>query len=472
MRKPYILQCAFLIVLLCRQAPAQVGGPQRESFLLTDKEAIGVLPPEVAAAGGVEWAKWSSDGRFVLMRRTAIRFTPDVLKGLLTYTLKTPPGEVAITVWDNVAHKAQDVWKRPMGKGNVERLEWLPGSSVALAIVDTTEPAKTPNDPPETRRGILRINAETGITRVVLDQPQTYFWQLDSSPSKPFAILRHDDPEYSTETQADGKVVQRIKAWNHMLAVIQESGVICQPMRVPDGLVLAEIAWSQQGDSILHCMDWPRQPKQKPVPRYLSLDVRTGSMKPYANTPDFYKRPPDGLPIRLKSSSTIAKEGDISRTLPTLWLESVTTSSQPRAFVAADAQEAELSPSGESVLYRSNGAAWVAQLIRMSKEDYAKIVEQALRTVALSKGKQLGLAAMMYAQDYDEVLPGASADINGKLEPYLQTNALFDGFVYTFAGGALKDIGEPSTTELGYVMGPGGRAVIFADGHVTWRSDK
>src|SRR5947209_1650984 len=99
---------------------AQQVGPSKDMFLLTDKEAVGVLPPELAASGGVEWAKWSTDGRYVLMRRTNVRFTPDVLKGLLTHTLKTPPGEVAITVWDSVSHKAQDVWKRLLGSGNIE----------------------------------------------------------------------------------------------------------------------------------------------------------------------------------------------------------------------------------------------------------------------------------------------------------------------------------------------------------------
>ena len=46
---------------------------------------------------------------------------------------------------------------------------------------------------------------------------------------------------------------------------------------------------------------------------------------------------------------------------------------------------------------------------------------------------------------------------------------LFNGFVYTYGGGALKDIDSPTTTETGYVNGPNGKAVIYADGHVKWR---
>jgi hypothetical protein len=90
--------------------------------------------------------------------------------------------------------------------------------------------------------------------------------------------------------------------------------------------------------------------------------------------------------------------------------------------------------------------------------------------VVLSNAKQLGLAALMYAQDYDEVLPTGDG-INGKLAPYLKNESLFDGFTYTFGGGSLSGIDKPAETELGFVTGPGGRAIIFIDGHVKWKPD-
>jgi hypothetical protein len=90
---------------------------------------------------------------------------------------------------------------------------------------------------------------------------------------------------------------------------------------------------------------------------------------------------------------------------------------------------------------------------------------------ALSKGKQLGLAAAMYAADYNENLPGPDG-ITDKLFPYLKNGDMFNGFVWTFGGGPLSGIDKPAETETGYVTGPGGRAVIFADGHVTWRPDQ
>ena len=96
--------------------------------------------------------------------------------------------------------------------------------------------------------------------------------------------------------------------------------------------------------------------------------------------------------------------------------------------------------------------------------------EQAQRAAAMSSGKQLGLAVLMYTQDYDEVLPTPEG-IEDKIEPYLKNRELFSGFVYIFPGGSLADIKNPVETELGYVNGPKGRAIIYVDGHVKWRPD-
>jgi len=76
----------------------------------------------------------------------------------------------------------------------------------------------------------------------------------------------------------------------------------------------------------------------------------------------------------------------------------------------------------------------------------------------------------MFAQDNDEVLPSPDG-IQEKLMPYLQNTALFSSFTYTYAGGAMSDIVSPSETILGYVAGPGGHAVLYADGHAKWQND-
>ena len=107
----------------------------------------------------------------------------------------------------------------------------------------------------------------------------------------------------------------------------------------------------------------------------------------------------------------------------------------------------------------------------MTRDEYEAMVAAAERTELISRGKQLALATLMYAQDYDETLPTGD-NITGKLSPYLQNDSMFEGFSYTFGGGKLKDIDKPVETELGFLPGTGGRVVIYVDGHVKWMNDK
>jgi prepilin-type processing-associated H-X9-DG protein len=50
----------------------------------------------------------------------------------------------------------------------------------------------------------------------------------------------------------------------------------------------------------------------------------------------------------------------------------------------------------------------------------------------------------------------------------VKNSSILEGFVYTFKGGKLSDVDKPAETVLGYIEGPGGRAVAYLDGHVKW----
>jgi hypothetical protein len=119
----------------------------------------------------------------------------------------------------------------------------------------------------------------------------------------------------------------------------------------------------------------------------------------------------------------------------------------------------------------ANGSAWVQTFIPVSKEAYIQARDAARRAALISNMKQVGLAAMMYAQDNKEQLPGAGAVLEDLLMPYAGNRSIFAGLVYTFSGGPLSSVAEPSKTMLGYVVGPGGRANVFVDGHVEWQPD-
>jgi len=74
----------------------------------------------------------------------------------------------------------------------------------------------------------------------------------------------------------------------------------------------------------------------------------------------------------------------------------------------------------------------------------------------------------MYAADYDDALPLPNMPVQSAFEPYHKSNDLYDGFNYTFPGGELSPK-DRAGTELGGIDGPGGRWIIYGDGHVVWK---
>ena len=78
---------------------------------------------------------------------------------------------------------------------------------------------------------------------------------------------------------------------------------------------------------------------------------------------------------------------------------------------------------------------------------------------------------MMCSQDNDDNFPPAGDGLKDTLTPYIKNASTFPGFVYTLNGGPVKDIKDPATTMMGYIPGPGGYAVVYADGHVQWTTE-
>jgi hypothetical protein len=452
---------------------AQPDGKMAERGLLTDTEAVLMLPPEIAIGPMVRRSRWSPDGRYVLAVRETMRITPEMLRALMSgrpESMKEPPGEVSLVLWSSRERRADTLLRAPLGVGRVEEIEWMPGSGAALAVV--VQPGvPTPQDPkPEPRRRILRLDAESGRARVVAEMLERDITSIAVSPTQPLAVIWNmafrevivPQPDGATKVETPGEI---------RVYVLGEEGRLGQPSIVPPDMKAlgVRVMWAKDGAPVLRAMTRPAA-GQPFVEKWLALDPRTGRLSPLDKAPGLYTPPTDTPPLRLKSTTQTIKEGDTTRRVQPLWLEYAGKSEAPRALVCADAEGGWLSPRADAALYLSQGAAWVAPLARVPKAAFEEMRSQALRAMLMSNAKQLGLAMIMYAQDYDETLPTGD-NINAKLEPYLKTDTLFQGFTYTYGGGPLKDIERPAETELGYVTGPGGRAVIFADGHVVWKGD-
>lgn len=116
---------------------------------------------------------------------------------------------------------------------------------------------------------------------------------------------------------------------------------------------------------------------------------------------------------------------------------------------------------------------------------------KAAQARTLSNAKQIAVALQDYARHNGNTLPAAdkASDIQARLGRYVEDSSVFFpasafygssglAFHYTFSGGKIKPRdtaaaaasvkGTEARREIGYVLGPGGRAVIYADGLAKW----
>jgi prepilin-type processing-associated H-X9-DG protein len=130
----------------------------------------------------------------------------------------------------------------------------------------------------------------------------------------------------------------------------------------------------------------------------------------------------------------------------------------------------------EAVLVEDRSAAQMIPPARLPRQEHEQMPTVAIWKKLATNAKLIADAALMYSADHDDTMPSAQDDVRSLLRPYLGNDAPFDGggygpFVYTLEGGSIADVQNPSDKMMGYIPGPGGRAVVFADGHVRWIED-
>ncbi len=463
-----------LMLLAITQAGAQPA-LNTDSFVLTEKEAVGMLPAEVAAAPTVKSFKWSANGKYLLIHRESLAVTPAMLRALASGNLPAgpPAGETSLVLWDKAAHRSIDLIRLRNGLGSIREFEWVGVGGMGIAVVDEVVPPPLGRDVPPLRRTVAwRIDAVGGTAkRLVVAGDETYLG-FYSSPSQPMAAIqlsRELDPP--GVLQPSGLLKRRIE-----VILVKAAGSAAPPIVLGEGMSIH--SWSANGADLILYSIVPREPGRKTRIDRLLMDPLTGRIDP---TPlaegsahlvgPAPKREGD---VRLLSTrqSLAVPQGAAGRAVHPLWLVSNTRASAiSQALVSADVGPSEISPTVESVAFISNGALMVSQLVRLPKAAFLAMKEAADTATALSNAKQIGLAAMMYAQDHDEKLPGSGDDVAGLLSPYLKNSDILQEMTFTFGGGALKDVANPAETELGYVQRSGGRAIFYVDGHAKWKPD-
>lgn len=446
-----VASCAAIMLTGLRGRAQNRSNSAMPRYVLLEHEAVVAQTSQVVTEGSVDFAAWSPDGRRVIAFRTdATKVRPDL------QSLEAPPVEISVVLWNLATRHGLTVWKHngpPPSDGHFTtgRLSWLPGTQTALLPLEWLERSLQPD-----AQGTQQIVETPHYALLLIDTLRDQAREIPQSSWLPYAI----SPVRAQIVLHDSK--------DNTARILDSGGVVGPPLTLPKEPTL-NVEWMPNGSALL--LQWFEKPAGgamgagKLIPRYARMDAVTGAVTQLDKMPVPFTGKASAAvyagPLHIRRTTQVLSEGAARHRAHPLWLECDTKSDPARTLLCADGTDGQISPRGDAVLYLSQNVAWVAPLSHLPREAFV----QALRATAMSNAKQAGLALIMYSQDYDEVLP-PSGDV---VSPYLKNDDILDGLNYTYGGGPFKDIENPSQTTLGIFPGPGGIAVIYADGHVKWK---
>lgn len=437
--------------------------PSKELFF-TETKAIALLPPQAVGTGIADRAYWSPNGKYLLIHSIEVK----AMGEMILDQIANPRGEPKsmpvslISIYDFTKQSSKVVWKGKADSGMMEEASWLPNSTSVILTMRTF--VKDAN------------GKATGLDRQIL-------WNLSAASGQISTLFQPEEDEYAdfvTNPKAKGSVLVLRKFPKEGKSSdvtaryiwVNASGTMGSSISAKGTFAYGQVGFYQKGTRPM-VIARERAGEQGIKAIWLDMDFANGTLKEVAPLDikgDVESEPEFRLIKGGTMSASESRAGAETKVVnsESAWLIAKAKSQHQSALVAAEVDQMALSPTNNAVFYTTKGVPMVRGLVSMPKELAMKALEAAEKARLISETKQVATAMHIYAADYDDNLPNNNGDWMEALYPYTKNRQLLDGFVYTFGGGNLTDIKDPSTTELGYKEGPGGRAVAYADGHVKW----
>lgn len=455
--------------------PAEAPQPPRAVVTAADAYLLG--EPSLLAGPRIRGVHPSPDGPFALIVRE-----PPVEQ--ITRDVGLPAGgETQVLLWNRASGRVSVLWSEPFtGKtaGGVSQVEWLPGTTAALAVVGRYTLAEQAKDVQGELR-LLLIDTRQARPRDI--GPVSPGEQLITGDA-PFGVLYSQDLSAAVSSEPRGQ----------KLRVVRSNGTLGAPVAVPDGITVLPFYGLDAAAGVFATRQGEKDPQTgRRKVSFFAVGLSDGApqtlpVRPQRRTAGagaMVSEKIAALPFRLVTRAAVLRPGGDPAVredrINAAYLESAEKDAAPsskdsRALVAPDAEAVTLTPDGEAALYRTRtGSLYAAPVLRRDAAEFVAARREYWKAQTMSNAKQAGLALLMYAMDYDETLPPAE-NVQGIVSPYLKNDAVFlnpetgqAAFTYVRPGsGKIGDVQSPAGTVLGYLNGPGGRAVLYVDGHVKW----
>ncbi len=424
--------------------------------LVTPKEAVFATSPELAVAPYVERFAWSPDGRYLLaVRRDAMNLD---LKAITEGRASDPADDPAATLvlYDVVRHESTTLMSFPSNGKSGFSLGFTktPGVAYVLATRSPSGAADGRELVQRLRYLLVRVSAADQKATMVADlrvQDLGVSPELLVAPVSRFAVV-HGRP-FTPSEQGEP-----------LIAFDSAGKRVGSRLGGAPMVTLWQFTWSADGARLYANSASVKPHSVKELVAFALPGLEESKM---AGRPAVYKKA--ALPdLVLQTAVLPVALARAKRERWSLWLCSKEPTAEPSALIATSCSEGELAPDGGAVAFLAQGALFVRPLRRMDMATYLAAQEAAKITEALSVVKQAALAALMFSADHDDQFPDEGSWRAG-LTTYMVDSSILEQFHYTYKGPKrYMEIEHPTETELGYVDCPGGRAVVYADGHARY----
>ena len=418
-------------------------------FVSSAKSAKLLLPPEIVCKPMVKEMYWSPSGRYLVVHRRIVDAKPDSVIGYILSRGQTSQTDEIVS-YDLDTGKSRLIDTFSNTEVIADTVEFMGNSD--FLFVSKVGVADSKN------LIAYAMNVATGRSTTIYSGTAQQWVQFILSPTKPagIAVVRNSRRTGErtittslsvagfTATSPMGPVMDVAGNWLQWGGVNGDEAYAMQFKRDEKGVVV-------------------RDAKHRPIQIASKVDFAGRRLVPL---PEFVVYEPKVSAPELSVVEIGANQK--AGTGPTVSLIPTEKEKAHAGIVCTDASRGILAPKETVIAYVSLGSAYVRKLVPFDAEQYAKLLLAEERMQALSAAKQVGLATLMFAADYDDKYPTNDGSFADKVYPYIKDRNMLNGFVYTFPGGLASGIENPASTELGYINGPGGRAVVYADGHAKW----
>lgn len=423
------------------------------SFVLTEKWAYSVLPPVAVVPKDAVSVQWSSTGKYLLIGVKEPSLSPGFVRGILSGQPSPKPSE-SYYVWDKASGRTTKIGAIPNLYDESRRFLAIEGTDSMAAVVEAISPGIGSK---ESRLEVALIDlANARLKRIVpFPNEDNSFVQIFRAPKR-WGLV-------AAQTVA-GHGPERVPSIS--VALMNSDGRVLKRLALPNAS-LNGVQWHRNGDLV-------RFRISSRGPAGILQTTPTFDLSQGGQPVDADPGPMDGIntpepDLEALILGVTTKTGVVETRLFTAWLRSTKPTERTEVMLQANAQKIELAPTQDAVAMIDNGVATVRQLVELPIEAYLRLKNNAERSRAVLNAKMVGTALHMYAADNNDAFPDRDQWANGdSVYPYLKNRDILNGFVYTFAGGSVSNVANPSGTMVGYIPCAGGYAVTFVDSSVRW----